>query len=50
MKKMMEGKVYSGHSSFENQSADYFLMPAGAVSSQWSYINLIQLVNTQDKD
>jgi hypothetical protein len=22
-----------------NQLADYFLMPAGAISSQWSYIN-----------
>jgi hypothetical protein len=34
----------------QNQLADYFLTPAGAVPSQCSYINLIQLIVVEDEN
>jgi hypothetical protein len=33
-----------------NQLADYFLTPAGAIPSQWSYINWIQLTIVEVED
>jgi hypothetical protein len=30
--------------------AAYFLTPAGAIPSEWSYINLIQLIIVEEED